>query len=86
MTNREKLECYCRDNSIELKILTYDEIVKDYVGDVGIDTVEDFTGWEMDQGDLAYWIVGSEPYFIIVNKDSDISSEEFNRALLFLGD
>ena len=80
MTNRKALEKYCKEEDIDLDVLTYQEIVNDYVspGSGDIETVEDFTGEEMDVNAVAYWCVDYESFFF-VDKDEDFSEEEIDR-------
>ena len=84
MTNKEALIALCEEKSIDLEILTYKEIVEGYVCGTGINTVEDFCGYDMAEDDIAYWIVDTEPYFAFTKENEDISNEEIERILLFL--
>lgn len=82
MTNREKLEKYCEEHEVELEILTYDDVMDNCDGD-DICSAEDFTGYDMDESDLAYWLV-DYTYFIIVNRESDITDRELEDVISFL--
>ena len=84
MTNKDALISLCDAEGIDLDILSYQEIVEDYVCGLGLETVEDFCGHDMSEDETAYWIVDSEPYFAFVKNGEDISNDEVERILLYI--
>ncbi len=85
MTNKELIINLCKENQKQLEILTYEEVMKNVDGE-DICSAEDFTGWEMNEGDTAYWFMNSQgySYFEILKPGEDISDNELSRIKLFL--
>ena len=77
MTNRQAFEKFCKQKDIDLEVLTRQEIIDDYLepGSGDLETVEDFTGEDMEEDDVTYWLVDKVSFFF-VNKDEDFSDDE----------
>lgn len=86
MTNIESIVKLCEEFQKDLEILTYDEIMENVDGEQ-ICSVEDFTGMEMSEDEIAYWFMNSQgnSYFEILKPDEDISEGELDRLKMFLG-
>lgn len=83
MSNRKRIENICRKHDIELEILRYEEALA-YVGDPGIDTIEDFCGIDLQQDEILYWINEDEPLFWCTKENEDIADYQMDSILAYL--
>lgn len=86
MTNKEILMKIAEEKYHDLEILTYEEIVQNYVCGEGLNSIEDFCGYDMDEDEVAFWVPDMEPLFRFAKKDEDISDDDANDILMRWGE
>ena len=84
MTRREQIIKLCDKLGVDCEVLTREEILDNYVGYIGIDTVEDWCGRNIRDDEVVYWICSGESLFEVTKKDEELSDEQVNEILLFI--
>ena len=84
MTRREQIKKICDRLGVDCEVLTREEILDNYVGDIGIETVEDWCGWDLEDDEVVYWICSDDSLFEVTKKDEDLSDEQVNEILMFI--
>ena len=84
MQKIKKLQIAAEQAGVDLEILTYQDVMREYVDGEDIQSAEAFCGYDLEKNDILYWLVTDEPYFFVGRQGEDISDIQLENALMYL--
>ena len=84
MQKIKKLQIAAEQAGVDLEILTYQDVMREYVDGEDIQSAEAFCGYDLENNDILYWLVTNEPYFFVGRQGEDISDIQLENALMYL--